>query len=177
MSSILDEQHDEATSFVGMATGTNLLGFACPDPCPRMQNPSVKKPATRHGHKILPKPVPDNNKCSTALYHRITSHTLTVCNQHMIDQYTSIMQNTELIVPISPIMNTIVYRLIYFNFYSWSPPETPTASKRENQKRPAHRELLQIDARTGRAAMGPGRASCRDPGDELRGREGGGVRR
>ena len=30
----------------------------------------------------------------------------------MIDQYTSIIQNTKLIVPISPIMNTIVYRLI-----------------------------------------------------------------
>jgi len=33
---------------VGLATGTNPLDFDGPNSCPRIQNPPVKKPMTRH---------------------------------------------------------------------------------------------------------------------------------
>jgi hypothetical protein len=43
---------------VEMATGTNLLGFAIPNPCPWEKISPVKKPTTRDGSRFLPKPMP-----------------------------------------------------------------------------------------------------------------------
>jgi len=41
-----------------LATGTNPLDFDGPNSCPRIQNPPVKKPMTRHEFNFLPKPMP-----------------------------------------------------------------------------------------------------------------------